>query len=103
VGRESELAVLHEFADAGEHGRALVFAGGPGIGKTTLWDAGIDAARERGLRVLAARPSGAEAKLSFAALIDLCDRVDSDELAAVPAPQRSALEVALLRTAASGA
>ena len=51
-------------------------------------------ARERGMRVLTARPTGAEAQLSFAALIDLCDGLDTSGL---PAPQRSALDVALLR------
>ena len=71
VGREAELAVLREFAGAGARNRALVLAGEAGIGKTTLWEAGIELARDRGLRVLPARPSGAEARLSFAALIDL--------------------------------
>ena len=80
---------------------ALVLTGGPGIGKTTLWEAGVAAARERGLRVLSARASGAEARLSFAALIDLLDGVGGEELAALPAPQLRALEVALLRTEAT--
>jgi hypothetical protein len=52
------------------------------------------------MRVLVARASGAEARLSFAALIDLCDGVDVGELAGVPAPQLAALEVALLRAGA---
>ena len=71
--------------------------GEAGIGKTTLWEAGVDAARERGMRVLVARASGAEARLSFAALIDLLEPVGPEALAQLPAPQRSALEVALLR------
>ena len=54
-------------------------------------------ARERGMRVLSARPSGAEAEASFAALTDLLDGVDSEELAGLPTPQLQALEVALLR------
>jgi hypothetical protein len=41
--------------------------------------------------VLVARPSGAEARLSYAALIDLCTDVDAGALDALPAPQRSAL------------
>src|SRR4029078_2176410 len=60
-------------------------------------EAGITAALERGLRVLVARPSDAEARLSYAALIDLCSDVAPLALEALPAPQRSALEVALLR------
>src|SRR5262245_6392476 len=90
VGRAVEL----ERVSTGFTGRALVLAGEPGIGKTTLWEAGIAAARACGLRVLIARPSGAEAQLSFAALIDLCADVARRGL---PDPQRAALEVALLR------
>ena len=99
VGREPEYELLREFfgADPG----ALVLTGGPGIGKTTLWEAGIAIARERGYRVLSARPSGAQAQLSFAALIDLFDGVSTGELA-VPAPQLAALEVALLRAEPPG-
>ena len=96
VGREPECAVLREFLDSDPATRALVLVGGPGIGKTTLWEAGITIARECGWRVLCARPSSAEAQLSFAALIDLLDGVDTGALA-VPGPQLAALEVALLR------
>ena len=59
----------------------------PGIGKTTLWEGGIALARAQGLRVLSARASGADARLSFAALIDLLDGVETEELAGLPAPQ----------------
>jgi DNA-binding NarL/FixJ family response regulator len=97
VGREPELAAVRACVVDDGPVRALVLCGDPGIGKTTLWEAGVDAARERGVRVLMARPSGAEARLSFAALIDLCDGVDIGALAGVPGPQRAALEVALLR------
>ena len=94
VGRERELAALDDFLR--EPG-ALLLTGEPGIGKTTLWEAGIQSARTRGLRVLAARPSGAEAELAFATLTDLLEDVESGALADLPAPQRRALEVALLR------
>jgi DNA-binding CsgD family transcriptional regulator len=97
VARETELATLRAFLDAAISPRSLVLTGGPGIGKTTLWVATIDMAREQGSRVLVARPSSAEAQLSFAALVDLCEGVRSEELAALSAPQRRALGVALLR------
>jgi DNA-binding NarL/FixJ family response regulator len=96
VGREPELVTLHEFL-SGEGSRGLVLTGGPGIGKTTLWEAAIGAARERGMSVLATRASGAEARLSFAAVIDLLDGIDVRGLEGLPRPQRRALEVALLR------
>ena len=49
VGREDDLTCLHEFLDRGSAG-ALLLVGDPGIGKTTLWEAGTDAARKRGMR-----------------------------------------------------
>ena len=104
VGREPEIEVLRGFVGADGSGRALVLSGEAGIGKTTLWEAGVELARERGLRALVARPSGTEARLSFAALIDVFEGVvDAGTWRHVPAPQRSALEVALLRAEPSGA
>ena len=102
VGREAELATLDEFLGADRAGSACVLSGGPGIGKTTLWESGVAAARNRRQRVLSARPSDAEARLSFATLIDLLDGVGSDELEVLPAWQLHALEVALLRAAPTG-
>jgi AAA ATPase domain len=102
VGREPEYAMLREFLGPGLAAGAFALIGGPGIGKTTLWEAGIGIARECGWRVLCARPSGAEAQMSFAALIDLLDGVETGALA-VPAPQLAALEVALLRAQPNGA
>jgi DNA-binding CsgD family transcriptional regulator/tetratricopeptide (TPR) repeat protein len=99
VGRESELALLDEFIASVDSPRAFVLTGEPGIGKTSLWELGVAAARRRGLRVLAARGSGAETRLSFAALIDLLDGVGLDDLAS---PQRRALEVALFRADSAG-
>jgi len=97
VGRESELSAVRGFVASGAEPRALALAGGPGIGKTTLWEAGVETARAQGVRVLAARPSGTESWLSFAALADLCTELDASALAELPPPQRNALEVALLR------
>ena len=101
IGRESELAAVHTFLDGSGGSRALVVAGEPGIGKTALWSAAIDAAAERGYRVLSARASDAEAQMSFAALVDLLDGVDLGGLG-LPAPQLHALQVALLREAPEG-
>jgi predicted ATPase len=97
VGRESELKVLGEFVAAAAGGGALVLKGGPGAGKTTLWQAGRDAALARGMRVLFARPNSAETSLSYVGLVDLLDGIDPQVLGGLPAPQRRGLEVALLR------
>ena len=99
VGRERELAALRAFLRGDGHA-TLVLTGWPGIGKTTLWEACVDEARAAGMRVLSARPSDAEARLVFGALIDVLDGVGSEELEHLPAPQLEALEVALLRRAA---
>jgi DNA-binding CsgD family transcriptional regulator len=97
VGREAELSSLTEFVASERWPRAFVLTGGPGIGKTTLWDAAVAHGRKRGTHVLAARASGADTRLSFAALIDLLDGIGDEEFAALPPPQRSALGVALYR------
>ena len=100
IGRERELERLRAFVSGGFTPTALVLDGEPGIGKTTLWEAGIAAARERGVAVRVARAGEAEAQLSFAALIDLAGGLD---LGPLPAPQRAALEIALLRREPEGA
>jgi DNA-binding CsgD family transcriptional regulator/DNA polymerase III delta prime subunit len=103
IGRDEEVARLHSFVSSLRAGPvALVLAGEPGIGKTTLWHAGVEAARERSLLVLTARPAEAEAKLSFAAVGDLLDPVLDEVLPPLPRPQRRALEIALLLEEAAG-
>jgi DNA-binding CsgD family transcriptional regulator len=97
VGRERELTALHDFADEVK-GRpaALVLAGEAGIGKSTLWLAGVAHAHARGLRVLSSRPAEAERGLAHVGLGDLFEDVLEQVLPALPAPRRRALEVALL-------
>jgi DNA-binding CsgD family transcriptional regulator/tetratricopeptide (TPR) repeat protein len=97
VGREAELAVLDEFLETNPPSRALVLTGGAGIGKTTLWEAGVGGARERGMSVLVARPVESETQLSLAGLADLLTEVDEGVIARLPPPQADALAVALLR------
>ena len=100
VGRDAELTALNEFLAAAEAGpRALLLEGQAGIGKTTLWQAAVGLARERGYDTVVCRPSGAEARLSYAALGDLLEPVRERTLPELPDPQRAALEVALLLVA----
>lgn len=86
----------------GESGpAALVIEGEAGIGKSTLWRAGINLAAEHGYQVLAASPTRSEAALSYTVLADLLDPV-FDELPARLDPRaRTALEIALLRRSAT--
>jgi DNA-binding CsgD family transcriptional regulator len=98
VGRERELADLDEFLDTVPAGPAtLVIEGEPGIGKTTIWQAGVAGARERSWRVLESRPVESEAKLSYAALGDLLEAELEATLPSLPGPQRRALSIALLQ------
>ena len=97
VGRDEELVSVDGFLGAIEGGPiALLFEGEAGIGKTVLWNAGLAAASERSYRVLACRPIESETEMAYAALGDLLSDDVADALAELPAPQRRALEVALL-------
>lgn len=56
VGRDDELRYLHDFLDrTTEQLRALVLEGKAGVGKSTLWAAGVASAEQRGFQ-LRARP-----------------------------------------------
>lgn len=79
---------------------ALVAEGEPGIGKTTLCLSTIELAKERGFRVLSARPAEAELVLSYASLADLLSTVDSSVWTDLPTPQRHAIDRVLLRAEA---
>ena len=103
VSREDEVALLHAFVERSEQiPGALVIDGEPGIGKSTLWLAGVEHARARGLPVLSSRPAEGERGLAYAGLSDLFEGVLDDVLPALSAPRRRALEVALLLEDASG-
>ena len=97
VGREEELSALRAFiGDVEEGPAALVLEGEAGIGKSTLWLAGVEQARASGLRVLSARPAEAERSLAHAGLGDLFDGALEQVLPALAPPRRRALEGALL-------
>ncbi len=98
VGREEELATVAAFVDEARDGSAaLVLEGEAGIGKSTLWLAGVQHGRARGLRVLSSRPAEAERGLPHAALGDLFEDVLDEVLPVLSIPRRRALEVAMLR------
>jgi len=105
IGRERELASIGAFLERVRAGPAVLdVVGEPGIGKTTLLEALAERATEAGMRVRLARPSPAEASFSYAALGDLLDELvppGGAIHAALPEPQRLALDVALLRASES--
>jgi DNA-binding CsgD family transcriptional regulator len=103
VGRDKELASVYRFLAAAEPGpTALVLEGEPGIGKSTLWLAGVDHARASGMRVLSSRPAEAERGLGHAVLGDLLDGVADEIRPLLNAPRRRALDDALLAGSAAG-
>ncbi len=100
VGRERELAAVGAFLTAVPNGpRALLLEGEAGIGKTTVWLAAVRAADDRGFRVLQARPTESESRLSYAALADIAGVAFDEVRAALPDPQERALAAILLRVA----
>jgi DNA-binding CsgD family transcriptional regulator len=103
VGRDREQHDVSAFLDSVEDGpSALVLEGSAGIGKTTIWSAGVRAADERGYRVLMTRAAESEARLSYAALGDLLGTVSDAAFAEMPPPLRRALDAALMRSDAGG-
>ena len=102
IGRADELARMGAFIDEIDETGALFLEGEPGIGKTSMWNAGLELARDRAVHVLTARPGETERELSFATLGDLLAGV-TDVLGALPEPQRRALRIALLLEPEEGA
>ena len=97
VGRDEEAKALLGLLQARDSLPATaVVVGEAGIGKTTLWLAGAEAAEVGGYRVLSCRPSEAETRFSFAGLTDLLGDVVADVFPELPPLQQRALEAALL-------
>jgi DNA-binding CsgD family transcriptional regulator len=97
LGRDEELAYLQAFLDRAEaEVRAVVLEGEVGVGKSTLWAAGVAEAEQRGFQVLSSRPAEVEHSLPHVVLADLLEGVVEEVLPTLSAPRRRALEGALL-------
>jgi DNA-binding CsgD family transcriptional regulator len=97
VGRDRERGVLEAFLERGSTRPAALFiSGDAGIGKTTVWEAGVQTADDAGRRILLCRAAESEATLSFTGLADLIEGRLDEVLAALDGPRRRAVEVALL-------
>ena len=102
IGRDAELDSVHAFLDRVLEGpTTLVLEGTAGIGKSTIWLAGVEAARERGMCVLVSRPAELDRGLAHAGLGDVFDKVLERVLPELSPPRRRALQVALLLEDAS--
>ncbi len=103
ISRSVEFRAVAEFLLSTERQpTGLVIEGEAGIGKTTLWLAAVDQARERGFRVVSARVGQAESALAYAAVADLIGDVDPAVLAELPEMQRIAVDRVLLRASGEG-
>lgn len=98
MSRGAEIRAIAEFLNSAScWPSALVLEGEAGIGKTTLWFAAVEQARERGFRVLSARAAQPESVLAYASLADLLGSVDAAVFDELPRPQRVGLNRVLLR------
>ncbi|MGN6167686.1 MAG: ATP-binding protein [Solirubrobacteraceae bacterium] len=97
IGRDAELDFVEGFLDEiGGGPTGLVLSGEAGIGKTILWQVGVEQARGRFAHVLTCRGTEAEAAFSFAGLSELLGEVVGEVVESLLPPRRRALEVALL-------
>ena len=96
IGRDEALSAVRGFISrVGDGPGALVLSGEAGIGKTILWEVGVEEARERFSRVLTCRGVEAEASFAFAGLSELLAGVVGEVALELVPPRRRALEVAL--------
>lgn len=97
IGREEELDAIVKLLDRRDLlPRTAVLHGQAGVGKTSLWLAGIDMASSTCCRTLSCRTFESETTFSYAGLADLLGTVADDLLPELPPIQRRALEAALL-------
>lgn len=103
IERPAEFRAVSDFLQSVDSGpSALVLEGEAGAGKTTLWLAGISAARDRGFRILTARAGQAETTLAYAAVADLFGDLPSEVFVGLPDVQRLAVDRVLLRADGDG-
>lgn len=92
-----------EFLDrAATRSAGLVIEGAMGIGKTTLWVAAVESAREAGFHVLSAQAEQAESVLAYTVVADLLAGVDPEAFEALSPVQRVAVDRVLLNERADG-
>ncbi|KUI27377.1 LuxR family transcriptional regulator [Mycobacterium sp. IS-1742] len=93
ISRDAELSAVDSLLAAVPTGTSvLVLEGDAGIGKSTVWRAGIERARARGFQVLSAHPVASESAAAYSSLAELLTEVDAAVLDHLPAPQRLAID-----------
>jgi DNA-binding CsgD family transcriptional regulator len=103
VSREVESRAVDDFLSSVPSGpSALVVEGAAGIGKTTVWLAALERARELGFQVLSARAVQTESVLAYSSLGALLNGLNDAAFAELPPPQQLAIDRVLLRQSADG-
>jgi DNA-binding CsgD family transcriptional regulator len=103
ISRDAELSAVDALLGAVPSGTSvLILEGDAGIGKSTVWLAGVERARARGFRVLSAHPVASESAAAYSSLGELLAHVDPTVLDRLPAPQRLAIERVLSQTDGAG-
>ena len=98
VSRSAEFRAIAALIESvKEHPAGLLLEGDPGIGKTTLWLAAIERAREAGMSVLSARAWEAESVLAYSSVADLLGEVTAGVLESLPDVQQVAVNRVLSR------
>ena len=89
-GRDEELARVRAFVHGtGRPNAGMVLEGEAGIGKSTLWLAAVELARDEGFHVLTARTAEAERHLAYVGLSDLLEPVVDDVFRQLSSPRRT--------------
>jgi DNA-binding CsgD family transcriptional regulator len=96
IGRDAERGELGRWLQSPEP-PVLLIEGEAGIGKSTLWRAGVGDAEQLGIRILACTAAGSETQLAFTTLRDVFADAFDDVADELPPPQRRALGTTLLR------
>ncbi len=95
IGRDHERGEIERWLSSPDE--LLLIEGEAGIGKSTLWQAAVADAKQRGYLVLACTAAGSETRLAFTTVRDLVADAFDEVAAELPPPQREALAVVLLR------
>lgn len=98
LGRDREISALLEAMKRARHAGplAIVIDGEAGIGKSALWSAGLETARDEGAALLIHRAVVSESVWAFGGLGDLLGPPLPSIAQDLPGPRRRAIESALL-------
>ncbi|MBA2314239.1 MAG: AAA family ATPase, partial [Chloroflexi bacterium] len=96
IGRDAEIEAGERWLGGlGGGPCGLVIAGDAGIGKTAIWRAILERARDRGIAIWTTRAAEGETQAGLASLADLVAADARSAAAGLPAPQKRAIDALL--------